>query len=61
MARKPNLSTSNLIAEAQRLGWYCTFAPFRGFTPCEKDAQGAMEDLNRTALYLQNGVDPLAR
>jgi Zn-finger nucleic acid-binding protein len=46
------------VAEARELGWYSKLVPGRGWVSCDKDDEGASEDLNRYTVYSMTGKDP---
>jgi len=44
--------------ECRELGWWCIPNPTgRGYVPCDSDIPGAIEDLNRLAVFRARGVD----
>jgi hypothetical protein len=46
-------------AECRALGWWAVKVPNLGWRPCPPDTPGAVEDINRLAVYRETGLDCL--
>lgn len=49
------------VAECRARGWYCVFAPGKGFRPVPAGTPGSTEDLNRWTIFAQTGKDSMYR